>query len=257
MSIKRLFFDLETSPNICFTWRTGNKVRVLPESIIQERAIICCCYKWENEKKINSITWNNGDDKNILKEFTEVVNNADEVVGHNIDRFDLRWLNTRSLYHDLPVVPQCKTVDTLKIARRHFLFNSNRLDYLGKLLLGEGKIKTDFDLWKQIVLGNNESSLLQMVKYCKKDVDLLQRVWDKLRSYELSATHVGSLEGKDRWTCAYCGSEEVHLSKTRATPKGIKQRQMVCGTCGRYYTIADNVYARYCVVKRKGEQENV
>ena len=49
----RLFFDIETSPNIGFFWQSGYKLQVPYTNIIKERAIICICYKWENDKKVN------------------------------------------------------------------------------------------------------------------------------------------------------------------------------------------------------------
>jgi len=49
---KRLFFDIETSPNVGFFWSAGYKLNVTADSIIQERAIICICYKWEDEKEV-------------------------------------------------------------------------------------------------------------------------------------------------------------------------------------------------------------
>jgi hypothetical protein len=247
--IKRLYYDLETSPCICFSWRTGSKVFLNHDSIIQERAIICVCYKWEDKSKVHSITWNNGDDKELVKEFNSIAQEADEIVAHNGDKFDLKWLNGRNLIHGLDPVPRHKSVDTLKIARSNFYLNSNRLDYLGKILLGEGKIKTDFDLWKDIVLSNNESAMKKMVTYCKKDVRLLQRIYEKLCVYDNPHTHVGVLDGKPRWTCPYCGSEEVSLSKTKPTAKGMIQRQMQCKEDGRYYTIANKVYLDYLDAK--------
>jgi DNA polymerase elongation subunit (family B) len=250
--MKRLFFDIETSPNIMFSWRCGGKIFLDSANIIQERAIICICYKWEHDKKIHSLTWECGDDRKMLEEFAKVVSEADEMVAHNGDNFDLRWFNARSLIHGLPPIPQTKTVDTLKIALKHFYLNSNRLDYLGKILFGEGKIKTEFDLWKRIVLLNDESALREMVRYCKQDVVLLERVWERLRDYDTPKTHAAVLASgnrNDRWMCPHCGSDSVKKGKTRATAKGFVQHQMVCRNCGRYYSVMDQVFSLYLKAK--------
>ena len=247
--MKRLFVDIETSPNICFTWRTGRKITLQPESILQERAIICICYKFEEQKTINALKWDNGDDTELLKEFAIVAEKADEIVGHNLDRFDIPWISTRNLIHNLPPLPQYKTIDTLKTARKHFYLNSNRLDYLGQILLGEGKIKTDYDLWKRVVLDGDNRALSEMVRYCKKDVDLLQRVYDRLSEYDSAASHAGVLSGLPRWTCPHCASENVRVSKTKTTPKGMIQKQMQCKDCHRYYTIAHSVWKKYILDK--------
>ena len=249
--IKRLFWDIETSPNIHYSWRSGSKVYLGHDSILQERTIICIGYKWEHQKKVNCITWNHWDDKELIKEFTSIANQADELVAHYGDKFDLRWFKGRNLINGLPPLPDYRTVDTYKVASKHFYLNSYKLDYLANILFGEHKIRTDYELWKSICKNNDPKSLDKMVRYCKKDVELLQKVWEKLSEYQVPSVHSGVLSGLDRWTCPHCGSEEVALSKTRATPKGIVQRQMQCNHCHRYYTIANPVYARYLLAKHR------
>ena len=254
--LKRLFWDVETSPNIVLSWRCGGKIFIDHQNIIQERAIICICWKWEDGKRVNALTWDKGDDREMVAKFASVVAQADELVAHNGDKFDLRWFNGRNLIHGLDPVPHGKTVDTLKIARKHFYLNSNRLDYLGSLLLGEGKIKTDFSLWRRILLDNEELALGEMVRYCKKDVVLLQRIWERLRDYETPKTHAGVLltgNPSDRWTCPHCASVDVKKSKTNTTAKGMVQHQMKCGVCHRYYSIADLVFNFYLRAKESGE----
>ncbi len=104
-------------------------------------------------------------------------------------------------------------------------------------------------MWKDILLDNNEHALKLMVKYCKKDVELLQRIYDKLAGYGIPKTHAGVADGLERWTCPHCGSEEVRLDKTKPTARGILQRQMRCQSCYRYYTICDKVYKDHLVAK--------
>ena len=253
-SVKRVFWDIETSPNIVLSWRTGYKLNISPDNIIQERAIMCICWKWEGEKKVHSLTWDDGDDKQMLKEFAKVIEEADELVAQNGDWFDIRWFNARCLIHNLPPVPKPKTVDTLKMLKKHFLLNSNRLDYVGKVLFGEGKIETNFGMWKDILLENSSTAMKKMVKYCKKDVTLLERIWQKLRDYDPPKTHAAvNMTGnvKDRWMCPHCGSTDVKKSKTRVTAKGMVQHQMNCRECGRYYSIANAVHGWYLKAKRE------
>ena len=86
---KRLFFDIETSPNVGFFWQSGYKLNIPYTNIIKERAIICICYKWADEDKVYSLQWDkNQDDKTMLEKFMAVANEAHELVGHNGDRFD-------------------------------------------------------------------------------------------------------------------------------------------------------------------------
>jgi len=180
---KKLFFDLEVSANIVFSWRIGKDVDLSPDSIIQERAIICACYKWEGDDRVYSLKWNKGDDKDLLEKFSKIIDSADEVVTQNGDAFDIKWLRTRCIYHGIPVSPKFNSIDTLKMARSGFKFNSNKLDYMGKFLSLGQKIKTEYNLWKDITLNNSKVAMDKMVEYCKQDVTLLEQVYQKLQAF--------------------------------------------------------------------------
>ena len=96
---------------------------------------------------------------NASKSNQEVANLANEMVGHNGDKFDLAWIRTRCLFHKIEMFPAYVTIDTLKIARSKFRFNSNRLNYIADFLgLGQ-KIKTEYSLWKDILLKKDNLSL--------------------------------------------------------------------------------------------------
>lgn len=239
MTKKRLYFDCEVSPNIGFFWNPGHKVSLSYENIIKERAIICICYKWEKEKKVSFLTWDkNQDDKTMLKEFIKVANEADELVGHNGDRFDLTWIRTRCLFHSIPVFPNYTTIDTLKFARSKFRFNSNRLDYIGKFLgLGQ-KLHTGFDLWKNIVLHKCESSMGKMVKYCKQDVLLLQQIHEKMNAYLPAKTHYGVINGKENCTCPECGGHHLQKRGISVSAGGNKKTRLQCTDCGKWQSIS-------------------
>lgn len=180
---RKLFFDIETSPNIVFSWSIGRKINIDYDNIIDERAIICICWKFEDEDKVHHLTWNNGDDREMLEKFTKVVDSADIVIGQNSDAFDIKWLRARCVYHGIEISPKFNSIDTMKLAKSGFRFNSNRLDYMGQYL-GEGKkIKTEYNLWKEVVLNKDKEALAKMVDYCKQDVKLLERVYNRLKNY--------------------------------------------------------------------------
>jgi DNA polymerase elongation subunit (family B) len=250
--IKRLFFDIETSPNIGIFWTAGYKQNISYDNIIKERAIICICYKWAGEEKVHSLTWDsNQNDKKLLESFIKVANQADELVGHNGDKFDLPWVKTRCLYHEIPTFPNYVTIDTLKQARSKFRFNSNRLDYIGKFLgLGE-KIHTSFDLWKDVVLNKDKKALNQMVEYCKGDVELLEKVYNRISPYVPHKTHVGVLNGGEKYSCPSCGSDDMKIAKKRISATGMSKVQLQCQGCGKYHTISSSVYDKYLLENPK------
>jgi uncharacterized protein YprB with RNaseH-like and TPR domain len=237
---RRLFFDIETSPNIGMFWQAGYKQRIDYSNIIKERAIICICYKWEDEKEVYSLNWSKSqDDKKMLQEFVKIAEQASEMVGHNGDKFDLAWIRTRCLFHGIEMFPTYTTIDTLKVSRSKFKFNSNKLDYIAKFLGIGNKIKTDFGLWKDIVLNSSPVAMEKMVKYCKKDVVLLERVFSHLKGHMEPKTHYGVIFGGDRGSCPECGSDDLRIVRRKVTATGLKRIQYQCKTCNRHCTKTD------------------
>ena len=234
---KRLYFDIETSPNIGFFWQSGFKLNIGPQNIIKERAIICVCYKWEDEKQTHSLNWDSKQsDKKLLQDFLKVISLADELVGHNGDKFDLAWIRTRCLFHGLEMLPNYKTIDTLKIARSKFKLNSNKLNYIAQFLGIGQKIKTDYDLWKNIVLNKDAKAMADMIKYCKMDVVLLEEVHKKLSIHIESKTHYGVIFGEDRGSCPECGSDHLHIKANTYTSTGTHKRVYQCQTCRKCHS---------------------
>lgn len=235
--IKRMFLDIEVSPNIVLSWGLG-EVRLSPENIVSERAIICICYKWESDDTVHSLQWDRyKNDKIMLKRFMEEYQKADEVVFHNGDKFDMPWIMARCVKHDIEFFPNVTTIDTLKRARK-FRFNSNKLDYLAQFFNVGAKSDTGgYSLWREILLDNNRESLGKMVDYCKNDVVILEKVYNILEKHFEPKTHVGMLMGKTRASCAHCGSGNTIVSKTKTSATGTVSKCMQCKDCYKYFTI--------------------
>lgn len=232
-------------------FKAGYDQLIRPESIITERKTICLCWKWEHEGVVRSLTWDKEqDDKELLARFLEVASQADELVAHNGDRYDLPWLRTRCLFHRLSPIPLFKTIDTCAWARKHFYFNSCKLDYISGFLGHGHKLKTDSDLWRDILLHNDRRALKYMVKYCKVDVLKLEKVYKSLAPYMKPKTHAGVMVGLDKWTDPRNGSTNVNKSKTRVSASGTITHQMVCLDDGSFYTINDSAFKAYQKTKK-------
>ena len=248
--MKRLFFDIETAPNIVYSWRVGYRIILPPDNIIQERKIICVCWKWEHKSKVYSLQWDKDqDDKKLLEEFVKVCKEAEELVAHNGDKFDVKWLRTRCIYHRINFPDKVKTFDTLKKSRKGFRFNSNKLDYIAQFLKVGEKVKTGgFDLWVKTMNGDKKA-LQEMVDYCKNDVVILEKVFNELEKYVEHNTHVGVVMGGDRWSCVSCGSKDVRFNGQTISKTGTVKFRMRCNDCGKGWSIAGSVYRRFLEFK--------
>jgi DNA polymerase elongation subunit (family B) len=244
--LKVLFYDIETSYNIVKSWRVGYNMTIQPGDIISERKIICVSYKWLGEDKVHSIAWNSKQDDAILVErFVEVLNKADLIVAHNGDGYDLPWIRTRALLHNIPMKIDYKQFDTLKVCRRKFNFNSNKLDYISEFLGFGNKIKTDMSLWDDIILRKSDDALNKMIEYCNKDVELLEKVYCKLMYHEGPYYHAGVLNERSKETSPYSGTSNLEHISVATTPAGTIKHTMKDLETGQYFNMSNTSYLKY------------
>lgn len=242
---RRLFFDIEVSYCIGWFWRPGSKVSIGAENIIKESAIICICYKWDGESKIHSLTWDNGDDKNMIEQFAPIINSADEVCAHNGDKFDVKWFRTRCLKHRVLMTPFIKSIDTLKESRLLFNHPSNKLDYLGKYHGIGSKVETPKGLWDKVILNNDQDALKKMVKYCKGDVKLLQDYYNLIKPYSKVKTNCAIKYGREVVSCPECLSSQTNIHSHKISASGMKSTIMKCKDCGKYFSVSTSRLERH------------
>ena len=138
-----LLWDIETSLQLAAIFSLVHNDYINPESLVTERSVICGCWKWEGENTVHSVSVLDDpkrykadphDDYHVIKTLHEVIGQADVIVHHNGDSFDKRYVDTRALVHGLPALPPVASIDTYKVAKSKLYLNSNKLDYIGKLL---------------------------------------------------------------------------------------------------------------------------
>lgn len=237
MKPRILFIDIETAPNIGYTW---GKWETDVMAFLENWYILCFSYCWLDEKvKCVSIPDFHGykktrNDKEVVKRMWDLLNEADVVVAQNGDNFDIKKINTRFLIHELPPPAPYKTVDTLKVARNKFAFNSNKLDDLGKDLgIGEKIHHTGFNLWLECMNGEKKGWDV-MRKYNKQDVELLVRLYKKELPY---ISNHPNLDGFYKGiVCPKCGSGHIQWRGYDRTKVSIFKRFQCqkCGGWGRF-----------------------
>ena len=238
MKPRILYFDTETAPVRAWIWRVGNKIRISHEQIFDgdKFDIICICWKWAGEKKVYSLNWDikKQDSSSMIETFTKVIESADIIIGHNGDNFDLKQINTQRLMHKQNPISWPTTEDTLKQFRRHFAFPSFKLDYLAKTLLGTGKDPMSFQDWIDIVQYKDPKALAKMIKYCAKDVRMLEGIFNRASKHFTPKAHMGLIIDNGRDSCPRCGSRES-LSKGHRYLASAKYKRRQCKKCGTQY----------------------
>lgn len=232
---KILLLDCETAPIRAYTWGLFDQ-NIGLNQIDRDWYLLSCAYKWLGDKRIVPVGVRSTEDKHagaefvILSNLRRVLDESDIVIGHNVKRFDIAKLNAKFLEYKMAPPSPYRTIDTLTEARRHFKMTSNKLDYLASLLGFGNKIKTDFDLWKGCMKGD-QKSWDKMLKYNMKDVALLEKVYLTMRPWMRTHPNLGVFLEGDKPACPICGGS--HLQRRGYVTTNLSRYQRFqCQDCG-------------------------
>lgn len=172
-------------------------------------------------------------DKKLTKDLIDDLNDADLIVAHNGNSFDVKVLNTRAVLWSLPDLVMTPCFDT-KTATRKMRFLRNSLDYLGDANgLGRKKVHTGFDLWLRCEAGEHEA-WVDMMEYNIQDVNLLEEWYAKVRQYA-KHPNIAKMDGRPR--CPSCNSSKMHIHQYKTIRKQsgtyIRYRCAECGSTAR------------------------
>ena len=220
------YFDLETSPILGYAFQTY-QTNLL--SIEKESGLLAFAYK-VNDGPVQVMSRRNYTERRMVKKLWQLFDEADVLCAQNGDRFDIRVANKLFMRYGLNPPAPYKTLDTLKMARKYFKFDSNKLDDLGKFLLGERKLATNWKLWEDSMNGD-EKALKTMEKYCKFDVELLYKVYQKLKPWHTGHPNYNVLNGTTV-KCPVCGgrTQRRGFNITRTS----KYQRHHCQECGAW-----------------------
>lgn len=210
---KILIFDIETAPVKAYVWKMW-KENIHLDQIISDWFCIAWSAKWLYStttmgEVLTPQEIQHEDDSRIMKSLWSLIDEADIVVTHNGNRFDIPRINARFIINGLEPTKPYFSIDTCQVAKKQFGFSSNKLDALATYFNIDHKLHTDFDLWKNCMNGDQEA-LTYMLHYNKKDVIILEEVYLKLRPWIKNHPNIGNLQGQQT-VCSACGSDELKL----------------------------------------------
>lgn len=231
---KILLFDIETLPMEVYTWRLATDY-IPPSEVIKDWCILSWAAKWLFSSTVYSDVLKPGeaelhDDKRVIDGLWKLLDEADVVVAHNGIRFDKRMINTRFLLHGYSPPHSYQFVDTLREARKHFSFSSNKLDYINKYLGISPKIETNFNLWRDCAKGDRQA-LADMVEYNKQDVLSLEETYMTLRPWINTHPNLPLLANMTETACPICQSMDVKKEGFYHT-RVATYAEYRCGSCG-------------------------
>ena len=235
--VKILIFDIEIAPLEAYVWRRW-KQNIYSDQVISDWFILSWSAKWLGDPTIlgdvlTSEEAINEDDKRVVMSLWDLFDEADIVVAHNGDRFDVPKMNSRFIVHGLNPPSPYKQIDTLRVAQKEFGFSSNKLDELAGHFGVVHKDETTFDLWKQCKRGD-ANALKYMFNYNKKDVYILEKVYLRMRPWIKNHPNIGLYLENEVETCGKCGSTNLVKTGTYTYTSVSKFPNLQCMDCGGF-----------------------
>lgn len=219
------FFDLSDFKNR----------RIHADDVTSWPRTICAAWRWYGSKRVEfAAEWEDGGRDGMLRRLWETYNQADIVVGHNVQAFDTRKLNGEwwTALH-LPPPSPCKFVDTLKVARARFGMESNTLDAICVRLGLPGKVDKYDPAVARAAVDGDKAAQRRLRRYNVGDVESSEMLYDAIRPWIPSHPHIGLWTGVED-SCGHCGSDRLEPSGWARTAV-TAYAQYRCRSCGAWY----------------------
>lgn len=250
---KILYLDIENSQMIVEfpTYTLYNIDRIHPKHIKHDWYITCAAWAWldNTKQKVGKVMGSKvsdfktaykkdfRDDLGVVKELHKVMQEADLIVGHNSDSFDIKKINYRFIKHGLQPIDLPPTVDTLKAAKKYARSSSNSLYFLAK----EFNVPMKIDLGAGIMHKADrgcKKALEKLFVYCKGDIKAGASLYFKLLPYIKNHPNLNRIIGRqlkatpeEVCNCSSCGSTNIKKWGSYPTKTGPVQR-LICNDCG-------------------------
>jgi len=247
---KVLIYDIETPRLKAWVWWSGKQY---VHDIIDEPKIISVSWKWAGDDEIFDLSWDlkTKDDEVLVKEFVDVFNQADVIVGVNNKNFDDRWLRARAVKYGVNMNAYPRVVDLMKEAKRLIRVPSYSLKNLCiHYNVPQRKLEHEgMTMWMKIQEGTmkeRKEYMEKMIEYNRGDILATEGLYFKMLPNLRHQAHLGVLNGNPKWSCPVCGdTESVKLFKTTVTNAGTIQHIMICENDNHQYKISNTEYVKW------------
>jgi uncharacterized protein YprB with RNaseH-like and TPR domain len=219
-------------------WGWNDKKRVNTISLLDDIK----SYDKHFSKPLRDLPKNPSFDRVIVEKIHSVLLEADVIVHHNGDRFDLKKVNAKFIEYGLDPVPVNKTVDTLKEIKKIASFTSHALGALCEKLdcLHQKRDNQKGDFFK--VSTGDVEAIKRIVKYGIGDIPTLKELYYKLRPYMKTHPNINLYQDSE-YCCPACGHTKIKIHTSNyVTNKCVKIRYQ-CKSC-RHTFVGDKVIKR-------------
>jgi len=224
------FWDLETAPHLANVWGLFDQNISLAQ-LREASEVICFGWMWEGDSRAKVWSVHKHGKEAMLQKAWDLMHEADAVVSWNGQSFDTKTMAKEFLLAGMPPPSPTKEIDLMRAAKKRFRLASNKLDYVSQALGLEGKVKHEgFELWLACMQGD-DAAWRRMSNYCRKDVELLVPLFERLKPWIPGIASHAAFRGED--VCPACGSEDLRPQGRAFLRAGTYQRY-VCGQCRKW-----------------------
>jgi hypothetical protein len=231
--------DIETAPLESYHWGIWDQNIGLSQ-INVEWTILSFSSKWLLEKNVEYMdTGGRGknkvrDDSALLGRLWQILDEADIVVTQNGKAFDIKKINTRLLLAGFKPYSPIKIVDTKLIAKKHFAFTSNKLEWMSEHITNTKKEKhrlfPGFELWEEC-LKDNPKAWAEMKRYNVADTSATEELYLKVRPWAEGHPNLGVYSELETPQCPKCGGSHLQKRGKSFTQTG-EYHRFQCTDCG-------------------------
>src|SRR5258708_30816177 len=233
-----LFLDIESTPLLGYTWGIWEQNVI---EVLEDWYMLSFAYRWADSHNVivralpdyKGYKKNLKNDRFLIKELHQLLSSCDIAIAHNGDAFDFKKANARFIYHKLKPPPPFRTIDTLKILRKHFKLDSNKLDAAcGFLGIGRKLPHTGKHLWFGC-MGGDRKSWAKMLRYNAHDVTLLSALFDYIKPWAPNLPNLNLYSGGHG--CPSCQSNNVQR-RGITVARSRRYRRFQCRSCGSWFS---------------------
>lgn len=233
-----LYLDIETAPKLAYVWQFF-KAMIGAKQVKEHGHIMSFSAIWNDDDDANILYYENRtqDDTDIVAKLIRLLDEADIVIGHNVEAFDVATINGRALTLGIRPPSPYKIVDTYKVAKKEFKFESNSLEYLTTVLpirhkkLSHAKFP-GFELWLACMSGIEEA-WREMKEYNINDTLAVRDVYKQMRPWIRNHPNMAVFDEVEEHVCPACGSKHLHSRGFAYTNVG-KYKRFHCQSCGKW-----------------------
>lgn len=230
--VKLLMLDIETAPHLVTVWGLFDQ-NIATNQILKPGYTLCWAAKWHGQKEVMFDSILSGE-KKMIRGIHKLMSEADAICHYNGNKFDIPTLNKEFLSNDLSPPTPSKQIDLLHTAKRRFRLASNKLDFVAQFLgLGAKTKHKGHELWLGC-MNKVKSDWKTMETYNKQDVNLLEKVYDRLLPWIQGHPNLSVF--LDTFCCPRCGSSDYTQNKTVNQATGIYRRYQ-CNPCGAWFRL--------------------